>query len=132
MAVTGKNPRTRKRTVPRRGGQAAGAGKKSRVSPEARRKSRFEKLDVALEKALDDYLNMLGGYKPDRLHRLVLERVEKTLLEYTLKFTGANRSRAAELLGISRSTLLAKMRAHGLDGKKSRATARRRVSRGPS
>ena len=51
-----------------------------------------------------------------------LSSAEAELVRHTLEITGGNRSAAARMLGISRPTLLRKVRAHGLEG------AGRRVS----
>lgn len=40
--------------------------------------------------------------------------VEKRIILETLKYTAWNRSRAAFLLGVNRTTLIAKMHRHGL------------------
>ena len=45
-----------------------------------------------------------------------LEAAERRHIALTLRYTGGNRRRAAQLLGISRSTLLHKVRKYGLDG----------------
>jgi DNA-binding NtrC family response regulator len=44
-----------------------------------------------------------------------LEDAERRHIALTLRHTGGNRRRAAQLLGISRSTLLHKVRKYGLD-----------------
>ena len=44
-----------------------------------------------------------------------LDAAERRHIALTLRYTGGNRRRAAELLGISRSTLLHKVRKYGLD-----------------
>ena len=44
-----------------------------------------------------------------------LEAAERRHIALTLRYTGGNRRRAAQLLGISRSTLLHKVRKYGLD-----------------
>jgi len=53
--------------------------------------------------------NRLGN-----LHDDVLEQVETPLIRLVLEQTGGNKSRAAELLGINRNTLHAKMKRYGL------------------
>ena len=52
-----------------------------------------------------------GGVEPDSL-----AAAERRHIALTLRHTGGNRRRAAHLLGISRSTLLHKVRKYGLDG----------------
>ena len=58
----------------------------------------------------------------------VVELLEKTLIERTLKCTGGNRSAASKLLGIHRNTLQRKMVEYHLDPRK----ARRKPVRGES
>ena len=59
--------------------------------------------------------NMPAGDLGDRLQPgLSLEAAERRLLELTLEATGGNRSRAAELLGISLRTVRNKIRDYGL------------------
>jgi len=50
--------------------------------------------------------------RPD--HHLTLRDIERQHIVRALELTGGNRSRAADLLGIHRNTLRAKMRQHGL------------------
>ena len=45
-----------------------------------------------------------------------LEAAERRHIALTLRYTGGNKRRAAQLLGISRSTLLHKVRKYGLAG----------------
>ncbi len=44
-----------------------------------------------------------------------LDEAERRHIALTLRYTGGNRRRAAQLLGISRSTLLHKVRKYGLE-----------------
>jgi DNA-binding NtrC family response regulator len=44
-----------------------------------------------------------------------LNAAERRHIALTLRYTGGNRRRAAQLLGVSRSTLLHKIRKYGLD-----------------
>ena len=48
--------------------------------------------------------------------RVVLAEVERPLLAEVLAHVCGNQSRAAELLGVSRTTLRKKLREHGLNG----------------
>jgi DNA-binding NtrC family response regulator len=59
---------------------------------------------------LREALAPTGPVEPDSL-----EAAERRHIALTLRYTGGNRRRAAQLLGISRSTLLHKVRKYGLD-----------------
>lgn len=52
-----------------------------------------------------------------------LEAMERRQIALALAFTGGNRRRAAQLLGLARSTLLAKLRRYGLDTRQPQPTA---------
>gem|GEM_PF-1050401 len=56
-------------------------------------------------------------YQTKNLYALVLESVESILIEKTMEYTGGNRSKAAQILGINRNTLSHKMKKYGLNGK---------------
>ena len=49
------------------------------------------------------------GVDVDNLYSLVIERVERPLIELTLKKTKGNQIRAAQILGINRNTLRKKI-----------------------
>lgn len=49
-----------------------------------------------------------------------IDAVERRHIAATLRYTHGNRRNAAQLLGIARSTLLAKIRKYGLDGEDAR------------
>jgi hypothetical protein len=48
----------------------------------------------------------LDGYQTTDLHALVLTEVEKPLFEATFQYAGYNQTKTAQILGISRSTLV--------------------------
>jgi DNA-binding NtrC family response regulator len=57
-----------------------------------------------------------GGGGGERRHRpQALAEVERVHIEKTLRFHGGNRTRAAHELGISRATLINKIKVYGLD-----------------
>lgn len=68
-----------------------------------------------VQTALNHYFRELEGEVPANLYRLVMAEVEPPLLETVLRFTQGNQSRAAEILGINRSTLRKKLKHYGLD-----------------
>jgi len=70
----------------------------------------FQSTDAALVKSLR---HALSGEPTDLLER-VTDRVTRQTIAEVLRHTEGNRSRAARLLGVSRPTLLAKMRKYGL------------------
>ena len=68
-----------------------------------------EPLREAVRDALAHYFDQLDGTAPNDLYRLVMQQVEQPLLEVVMDRTGGNQSKAATLLGISRSTLRKKL-----------------------
>jgi len=65
--------------------------------------------------AMQRYFNHLDGHGATNLYRLVMNEVEAPLLESVMLHTEGNQTRAATLLGISRSTLRKKLSQYGLD-----------------
>ncbi|MGB7755695.1 MAG: DNA-binding transcriptional regulator Fis [Salinisphaera sp.] len=66
--------------------------------------------------SLDRYLESLNGSAPPTdLYRMVLEQVERPLLERVLEYNRGNQSRAAAMLGLNRGTLRKKLRSYNLD-----------------
>ncbi len=61
------------------------------------------------------FLKRYGDNQPEDLRKLVLEEVEKPLLEEVLRFTGGNQCRSAEILGVSRGTLRNRIQYYGLE-----------------
>lgn len=72
-------------------------------------------LRVQVQSALEDYFRQLDGHMPSDLYKLVLQEVERPLLETVLRYTHGNQTKAAEVLGINRSTLRKKLRHYGID-----------------
>ena len=65
--------------------------------------------------ALVSYLGQLEGHPAANLYQLVLTEVEPPLLETVMRHTQGNQTRAAAILGISRSTLRKKLAIYDLD-----------------
>ena len=64
--------------------------------------------------ALQAYFKDLDGAEPHGLHQMVIDAVEKPLLETVLLQAEGNQSKAAEWLGINRNTLRRKLLQHRL------------------
>lgn len=73
-----------------------------------------EPLRECVREALNEYFNHLNGHAPLGLYDMVIEEIEQPLLETVMYHTGSNQTRAAELLGISRSTLRKKLARYGI------------------
>ena len=68
-----------------------------------------------VRKALKEYFKDLDGEDPCcEMYDMVMNCVEKPLLEMVLEHVGGNQTRAAEMLGINRNTLRKKMQQHGI------------------
>ena len=68
-----------------------------------------------VRKALKDYFKDLDGEDPCcSIYDMVMDCVEKPLLEMVLEHVGGNQTRASEMLGINRNTLRKKMQQHGI------------------
>lgn len=67
--------------------------------------------------ALQRYFKDLEGQLPADLYDLVIAQVERPLLETVLRETRGNLSRAAQVLGMHRTTLRTKLNKYGLNGK---------------
>lgn len=64
--------------------------------------------------ALEAYFKDLDGEPPHAVYDMLLNCVEKPMLEYVLKRAGGNQSKAAEILGLNRNTLRKKLKQHDI------------------
>ena len=68
-----------------------------------------------VRKAIKEYFRDLDGEEPCcGMFNMVMNCVEKPLIEIVLEHVGGNQTRAAEMLGINRNTLRKKMLEHGI------------------
>jgi Fis family transcriptional regulator len=66
-----------------------------------------------VRQAVGDYFVDLDGEDPScAVYDMVINCVEKPLIETVLDHAGGNQTRAAELLGMNRNTLRKKIQAH--------------------
>ncbi len=72
-------------------------------------------LNGMVRNALQQYFKDLNGYEPNGLYQLLLNEVERPLLEAVMHYAQGNQTRAAMALGINRGTLRKKLKQYGLD-----------------
>lgn len=65
--------------------------------------------------AVERYFAQLDGHSASNLYEIVLNEVERPLIEAVLVYCGHNQSKAAQVLGLSRGTLRKKMNHHEID-----------------
>ncbi len=75
---------------------------------------RTVRLQDHVQAHLDQYFSQLGGAAPSNVYNMVLQQVEKPMLEVVLQHMRYNQSKTAVVLGISRGTLRKKMKEYGL------------------
>ena len=79
------------------------------------RKSHYEPLSACVKEALDGYFEQLDGHTASDLYQMVMSEVEHPLIASVLEHMGGNQTRAANALGISRSTLRKKLAQYQID-----------------
>jgi Fis family transcriptional regulator len=67
-----------------------------------------------VRRAIDVYFKDLDGERARGVYGMVINCVEKPLLESVLHRVQGNQTHAAQMLGINRNTLRKKMKAHGI------------------
>ena len=67
-----------------------------------------------VRQSLQRYFQDLGGESPERMYDMLVDLVEKPLLEVVMEQAEHNQSRAAQWLGLNRNTLRKKLLQHGL------------------
>jgi Fis family transcriptional regulator, factor for inversion stimulation protein len=71
-------------------------------------------IESCVRENLELYFRDLGGEPPHSMHDMLINLVEKPLLEVVMREAEGNQSRAAEWLGINRNTLRRKLSQHQL------------------
>jgi len=71
-------------------------------------------LRQAVKDTLKNYFNNIGNEQPVDFYSILLEEIERPLLEVLINYTNYNQVRMAQILGISRGTLRKKLKQHGL------------------
>ena len=63
----------------------------------------------SVERSLDEYFRRLDGEPPHGIYDMVIAHVERALLSSILERSNGNQTQAAEMLGLNRNTLRAKL-----------------------
>ena len=71
-------------------------------------------LAETVEQVLRDYLDVLGEHEASNIYRLVIDEVERPLMEVMMEYTKGNQSKAAKYMGINRATLRTKLKRYDL------------------
>jgi Fis family transcriptional regulator, factor for inversion stimulation protein len=63
----------------------------------------------SVERSLDEYFRRLDGEPPHGIYDMVIAHVERAMLASMLERSNGNQTQAAEMLGLNRNTLRAKL-----------------------
>lgn len=72
-------------------------------------------LSKCVQRSLKAYFKDLNGEDASDLYSMVIEAIEKPLLEVVMEQAESNQTKAAQLLGINRNTLRKKLKHYGLE-----------------
>ncbi|HLS16638.1 MAG TPA: helix-turn-helix domain-containing protein [Paenalcaligenes sp.] len=76
--------------------------------------STINSLQESVRDSIERYLSDLGDAEPHDMLSMVVNCVEKPVIQIALEKTQGNQTRAARMLGITRSTLRKKIIAHDI------------------
>lgn len=71
-------------------------------------------LRQAVRDTLKNYFANIGNEQPVDFYSILLEEIERPLLEVLINYTHYNQVKMAQILGISRGTLRKKLKQHGM------------------
>lgn len=71
-------------------------------------------LKQVVKDTLRNYFSNIGGEQPVDFYSILLEEIERPLLEVLINHTHYNQVKMANILGISRGTLRKKLKQYGL------------------
>ena len=71
-------------------------------------------LNYFVRQSIEQYFNALNGEQPVAVYQMVINEVERPLLEVVMREVNGNQSQAARILGINRNTLRKKLKHHHL------------------
>ncbi len=79
------------------------------------RERRKQPIRRSVTSALELFLHDLDGHPVSDLYNVVLNEVEPAMLNVVMEYVAGNQTLAAEMLGISRSTLRRKLKQYNLE-----------------
>lgn len=71
-------------------------------------------LAETVDRVMREYLDVLGEHEASNIYRLVIDEVERPLMDVMMEYTKGNQSKAAKYLGINRATLRTKLKRYDL------------------
>jgi len=71
--------------------------------------------EPSLRNKIIELENLLYGEKRGRIYKVIIESIEKPLIEQALERTEGNQLKAARNLGINRNTIRSKIKKFGID-----------------
>jgi Fis family transcriptional regulator len=71
-------------------------------------------IEACVRESLEQYFRDLRGAEPHSMHEMIMNAVEKPLLDVVMQQADGNQSKAAEWLGMNRNTLRRKLVDHKL------------------
>ncbi|MEP7061371.1 MAG: helix-turn-helix domain-containing protein [Betaproteobacteria bacterium] len=66
----------------------------------------------SVERSLDEYFRKLDGEPASGIYDMVIGHVERSVLASVMERAGGNQTQAADMLGLNRNTLRAKLTKH--------------------
>jgi Fis family transcriptional regulator len=67
-----------------------------------------------IDRSLDEYFRKLDGEAPSNVYDMVIGHVERALLANVMERANGNQTQAADILGVNRNTLRAKLTKYNL------------------
>lgn len=74
-----------------------------------RRLNGSNEIGRSVERSLDDYFRRLDGESPCGVYDMVIGHVERAMLANVMEHANGNQTQAADMLGLNRNTLRAKL-----------------------
>ena len=73
-----------------------------------------QNIEECIRASLENYFRDLGGETPCNMYDMLLQLVEKPLLDVVMQHAANNQSKASQWLGLNRNTLRKKLLDHGM------------------